>query len=234
MNGKLFDLLKKCTNQIAEAKWMPFSNEFYQNIYQSLLDKANVLYDKNILIKDYDMLANNISSIAGDDPPDLLWASILQEKVDGQNFISIASFTKQGKEVGKSYLMCADTQLDKDLMLAFKQFPVLIMPASIDGEIKSHNQFRHSIPPWGGSILTYSAAIKYFAHKGRTISNVQKGVLIYEKFHSCVIVEQRFLDANDDFVCSSNGSIDGRKCLFGLLDQELKDALAGENILLVN
>jgi hypothetical protein len=238
MNRNIFQIVKKYTNKIVDeiqetTKWMPFPNEFYQKIYKSLLDKENSIYNENILIQEYDMLMDNIFSFAVDEPPGFLWAAILQNKNNEQPCITTAAFTEQGNRVGKLYLMQTDNQLDKDLMLAFQQFPILIMPARPSEEIPLVSKFGNSIPSWGGSILTYTAAIKYFVNQRSMIPNARKGVLNYEKFHSCVIVQQGFLDSSNNPICNPDGSIAGRECLFGLLDQELKETLAGEKMLVV-
>lgn len=217
---------------------MPVSGETFQKICAELSSTKNSVHQRQGFIANYDDLMDNVFELANEFPSGKFWGAVIQGNGEGKSNIRFAPFNKDGRRVGDLFSVhsdLSDAEISGDLSAAFRQFPSLILPTKIDGYVQVSESFIGDGTRWGGSVLTYAAAIKYFTYESEKLKDIKKrGVLTYEKFNSCVSVEQLFLDEDNNPIVNADGSSVGRKNIFGLLDKELMDILDGNDVLVVD
>lgn len=81
-------------------------------------------------------------------------------------------------------------------------------------------------------MLTYSAAVKYFVTERPEDSRIEKGAMIIDNSAEKKSIKQVFLDANNNLVCDKNGKPYGRAIIAINIDEELKDILNGQNLII--
>ncbi len=81
--------------------------------------------------------------------------------------------------------------------------------------------------------ITYANIIEYFVVSRPPLPNVGKGALLRQNQFGSVLLTQVFLDSDNNLVCRQNGVPYGRQIFVKELDQELLDAFAHNDLIIV-
>lgn len=81
-------------------------------------------------------------------------------------------------------------------------------------------------------ILTYADAVKYFVAGRPDDKRVRKGAIRVLRHRKSCLVEQVFLNANNEPVCDPGGRVYGRRLVVGGIDAELREMFDGRELLI--
>jgi tetratricopeptide (TPR) repeat protein len=89
------------------------------------------------------------------------------------------------------------------------------------------------VEPESLELLTYKAAIEYFVTERPRTQECKKAALLRQNHHKGYLVAQVFIDDKNELVSRPNNSPDGRRLIVKNFDDELIEAFAGTNLIVI-